>query len=78
LAHVDILLIDEVLSVGDNAFKAKAQKTLLDKIKGDQTVIFVSHSDQQIEKICDRCIWLNQGVIVAQGDTKEVIAQYSQ
>jgi lipopolysaccharide transport system ATP-binding protein len=58
--------------------KPKPKKTLLDKIKGDQTVIFVSHSDQQIQKICDRCIWLNQGVIVAQGDTKEVIAQYSQ
>jgi lipopolysaccharide transport system ATP-binding protein len=77
LAHVDVLLIDEVLSVGDNAFKAKAQKTLLDKIKGDQTVIFVSHSDQQIEKICDRCIWLNQGVIVAQGETEQVMAQYA-
>ncbi|RHW74881.1 ABC transporter ATP-binding protein [Colwellia sp. RSH04] len=77
IAHVDVLLIDEVLSVGDNAFKLKAQQALLEKIKGEQTVVFVSHSDQQIKKICDRCIWIDNGVISAYGDTDQVMSEYS-
>ncbi len=77
LSHVDILLIDEVLSVGDNAFKAKAQSTLLDKINSELTVVFVSHSDQQIKKLCNRCIWLENGNVIAEGNTDNVMAQYS-
>ncbi|MGB1197727.1 MAG: ABC transporter ATP-binding protein [Thalassotalea sp.] len=76
IAHVDVLLIDEVLSVGDSAFKAKAEQVLVEKMKGEQTVIFVSHSEQQIKKICDNCIWLHQGSILAQGDTEQVITKY--
>lgn len=56
LTEVDILLIDEVLSVGDNKFKEKAEKAMLDKIKGHSTVVFVSHSIPQMERLCDRII----------------------
>ncbi|MEZ9405858.1 ABC transporter ATP-binding protein [Vibrio sp. 10N.286.48.F5] len=56
VSHVDILLIDEVLSVGDKGFKAKAENAMMDKIGGkDQTVLFVSHSEKQIERICNKC-----------------------
>ncbi|MFB1037393.1 MAG: ATP-binding cassette domain-containing protein [Sinobacterium sp.] len=78
LSKVDVLLIDEVLSVGDIAFKAKAQNTLLEKINSDLTVVFVSHSDQQIKSLCNRCMWLKNGSMLAQGDTASVMAQYSQ
>ncbi len=76
--HVDILLVDEVLSVGDAHFKKKAEAAIRDRIDGDQTVVFVSHSDAQIESLCDRAIWLNDGRIAAEGDTKEVLANYRQ
>ena len=58
LADVDILLIDEVLSVGDKTFKQKAEKTMLEKIHGNNTVLFVSHSEQQMKRICDRIVEL--------------------
>ncbi|QIR15135.1 ABC transporter ATP-binding protein [Shewanella aestuarii] len=76
ITEVDILLIDEVLSVGDNTFKKKAESALQNKINGEQTVIFVSHSIEQIKKICDRCIWLEEGKIIAEGNTKEVMEHY--
>ncbi|WP_405127375.1 ABC transporter ATP-binding protein [Shewanella donghaensis] len=76
IAKVDILLIDETLSVGDNAFKQKAENALLNKISGEQTVIFVSHSIQQINKLCSRCLWLEKGKTMALGPTKEVMAKY--
>jgi len=76
LTDVDVLLIDETLSVGDQEFKLKAQQTLQEKINGDQTVIFVSHSIHQIKSICDRCIWLEDGVIKLMGTTDEILPKY--
>lgn len=76
LTNVDILLIDETLSVGDNDFKIKAQKTLLEKMNGSQTVIFVSHSETQIKKLCKNCIWLDNGVIKYSGSTDYVMEHY--
>jgi homopolymeric O-antigen transport system ATP-binding protein len=76
LTHVDILLIDEVLSVGDAEFRAKAQRAMKERISGDQTVVFVSHNDAQIQDLCDRAIWLDGGSIMAEGDTQEVLQEY--
>lgn len=76
ITNVDILLIDEVLSVGDEGFKKKAQSTLLDKMKTNMAVIFVSHAMSQVEQICDRVIWLDNGHIKMQGNPKKVIAKY--
>lgn len=70
---VDLLLIDEVLSVGDKKFRKKAESTLLEKMNGDQTVIFVSHNDEQIAKLCNKCVWLEKGEIKAQGFTSDVL-----
>ena len=76
MLKVDLLLIDEVLSVGDQDFRAKAEKALLEKMKGEQTVIFVSHSAGQIQKLCSRCVWLDKGEVKAFGDTKSVMSEY--
>ena len=78
LLKVDILLIDEVLSVGDQDFKSKAEAALLDKMKGEQTVVFVSHNAQQIERLCQRCIWLNKGNVEMIDTTENVIEKYKE
>lgn len=75
---VDILLIDEILSVGDAHFRHKAQAAMRERIGGGQTVVFVSHSEEQIEKLCDRVIWLNRGKIEAEGETAKVLKEYRQ
>lgn len=77
LTDVDILLIDEVLSVGDASFRKKARKALKRRIKGDQTVVFVSHSENQIKDLCHRAIWLDSGRIAAEGDPVEVLELYN-
>ncbi|MGD8177143.1 ABC transporter ATP-binding protein [Marinimicrobium sp. ARAG 43.8] len=73
---VDVLLIDEVLSVGDAHFKHKAEKAMMEKIDSGQTVVFVSHSGGQVDKVCDRAIWLEKGEIKLSGDTKSVAKEY--
>ena len=76
--HVDILLIDEVLSVGDARFRAKAEAAMKNRISGDQTVVFVSHMEAQLSKICSRAICLHQGAVLAEGDPSEVLEAYRQ
>lgn len=76
--HVDILLIDEVLSVGDAHFRQKAEKAIEDRISGEQTVVFVSHSATQIQHLCSRAIWLYDGKIASQGETALVLEEYSE
>lgn len=78
MTHVDILLVDEVLSVGDAHFRKKAEAAIKKRIAGDQTVVFVSHADTQIQSLCDRAIWLNDGRIAAEGETENVLTSYRQ
>ena len=75
--HVDILFIDEVLSVGDAHFRKKAEAAMADKLHGEQTCVFVSHNSDQINKICSRVIWIEDGVIKEQGDTATVAHHYN-
>jgi ABC-2 type transport system ATP-binding protein/lipopolysaccharide transport system ATP-binding protein len=74
----DILLVDEVLSVGDQRFQEKC----LDRMRGFResgtTIIIVSHSMHTIHSFCDRALWIDQGQIHAFGDVTEVVAQYSE
>lgn len=63
ITHVDLLMIDEVLAVGDKNFRAKAEKAMLEKIGGsEQTVLFVSHSEKQVRRICNRAIDLSNNL----------------
>lgn len=72
----DILLIDEILAVGDAAFQSKCFKKLHDIKKAGTTIILVSHSLPQIEAICDRCIWFKDGSVEKHGLPMEVNAYY--
>lgn len=72
----DILLIDEILAVGDVNFQIKCFKKMQEIKNKGTTIVLVSHSMEQIEKICDRCIWLQDGKIREDGNTKEVDFQY--
>ncbi len=76
MTHVDILLIDEVLGVGDAHFRAKAEAAMKERIGGNQTVVLVSHNDNQIKTMCDRCIWIDGGRVASEGDTRKVLADY--
>lgn len=74
----ELLLIDEVLGVGDEAFRRKSTAAMRKKIKSDQTVVLVSHSAEVICQLCDRAIWIDDGATVAQGDVDEVVGLYQQ
>ena len=76
MTHVDILLVDEVLSVGDAQFREKAQKAMIERITGDQTVVFVSHMEGQVRDICNRAICIEAGRIVADGAPQAVLKTY--
>ncbi len=78
VAHLDpeILLIDEVLAVGDAMFQNKCLRFLKDFVKKGGTVVFVSHSLSQVELLCETCIWLDYGKARFVGPTKEAIARY--
>jgi len=74
----DVLLIDEALSVGDTHFKEKAENTMQKKIQSQQTVVLVSHLPEQITKLCDRAILIDDGVSIKAGKPGEVLELYSQ
>ncbi|TDI67654.1 MAG: ABC transporter ATP-binding protein, partial [Bacteroidetes bacterium] len=74
----DVLLIDEVLSVGDKHFKEKAERTMVVKIQSQQTVVLVSHSHQQIARLCDRAILIDEGVSSASGEPREMLSLYEE
>ena len=71
----EILIVDEILSVGDIAFQAKSEKKMMEMIGGGTTVLFVSHSVEQIKKMCDRIVWIEHGVVQKIGG-KEVCDEY--
>lgn len=72
----DILLIDEILAVGDAHFQEKCFEKLKEIKKNGTTIVIVSHSLGQIEEICERSIWIDKGKIRKQGEPKEVHAEY--
>lgn len=74
----DILLIDEVLGVGDESFRQKSSDKLKELIEHDRTVIMVSHSLPALEELCDQLIWIEKGVLKEHGDTATVIKRYKE
>ena len=72
----DILLIDEILAVGDAGFQTKCFNRLKEIKAQGTTIVIVSHSLGQIEQICDRSIWIHKGLIRAEGDPRDVDPQY--
>ena len=72
----EILLIDEILAVGDQHFQDKCFAKLHELKKNNKTIVIVSHSLDAVEKLCDRAVWIYEGVIKMDGDTKKVIKEY--
>lgn len=72
----DILLIDEILSVGDEHFQNKCFEKMLELKKQGKTMVFVTHSMGTVKKLCNRAIWLKDGLIKMDGDTEKVVDEY--
>ena len=72
----EILILDEVLSVGDQLFQKKSLKKVKELIHGGSTVLMVSHSTKTIRENCDKAIWIEKGHMVAMGDAKEICDRY--
>lgn len=73
----EILIVDEILSVGDAQFQEKSRKRMLELMGGGTTVLFVSHSIEQIREMCNRVVWLEQGRVQADGEAEEVCDKYA-
>ena len=72
----EILIVDEILSVGDIKFQEKSKNKMLSMIKGGTTVLYVSHSLESIKELCNKAIWLEHGKIVMIGNASEVCDKY--
>ena len=74
----DILIVDEVLSVGDFRFQQKCEERIHNMMESGTTILFVSHSIKQVEGICNKIVWLEHGKIKMYGDASEICKIYSQ
>ena len=76
VVNPDILIVDEILAVGDANFQEKSKARMMELMGGGTTVLFVSHSLAQIRGMCDRVIWLDHGRVKMIGKTDEVCDRY--
>jgi len=77
-AEPDVILLDEVLGVGDIDFREKSIRTMKEKINSDKTVVLVSHSAETIQDTCDRLIWIENGEVREEGEVTNVLHKYGQ
>ena len=75
-ADPDIVLVDEVMGVGDAEFRIKSTAAMKEKIKSDKTVIMVSHTPQTLLELCDRIVWIEGGKTVLEGEPQRVLDEY--
>ena len=73
----DILIVDEILSVGDFLFQQKCEQRINELMKKGTTILIVSHSIDQIKRLCNRVMWLKSGQVVKIGETQEICNEYS-
>lgn len=78
LVRPDILILDEVLSVGDGAFRKKSEAKMKEIISGGATTILVSHSIEQVQEMCNKVLWLHKGEQIAFGGTEQLCDLYQQ
>lgn len=76
LVNPDILILDEVLSVGDGAFRQKSENKMREILKSGTTSILVSHTLPQVRELCNKVLWLHKGKQIAFGDTDTICTQY--
>lgn len=73
----EILIVDEVLSVGDYQFKKKCNERMEEMLSGGTTLLFVSHNIDQVKSLCTHALWLDHGEVIMSGDAREVCDSYS-
>ena len=76
ILDTDIMLVDEVLSVGDEHFRQKSFKKMEDLMLSDRTVLIVSHATDTLKQFCDKVLWINDGHFVELGPTEDVLTRY--
>lgn len=76
VVNPEILIVDEILSVGDLKFQEKSKKKMMEMIKGGTTVLYVSHSLTSIKDLCTKVVWLEHGKVIKMGDTKKICDEY--
>ena len=76
--NADIIIADEVLSVGDAKFRMKCENRIQQMLKGGTTILYVSHSTAQVKKICRTAVWLDKGMIVDMGNASDISDKYMQ
>ena len=77
MVQPEILIVDEILAVGDAAFQEKSKKRMLELMGGGTTVLFVSHSLEQVREMCGRVVWLEQGKVKMLGKVNDVCNVYA-
>lgn len=78
ILDTDIMLVDEVLSVGDERFRKKSYKKMEELMMSDRTVLIVSHATETLTHFCDEVLWINDGRYVQMGNTLEVLEKYNE
>lgn len=72
----DILLIDEVLAVGDEDFRKKSLAVMHEKLRSDKTIVLVSHQVNTVKQLCNRAVWIEEGITRAEGEAQHVLNEY--
>ena len=78
ILDTDIMLVDEVLSVGDEHFRKKSYKKMEELMMSNRTVLIVSHATDTLKKFCDEILWINDGKYMKLGPTDEVLEKYDE
>lgn len=76
ILETDIMLVDEVLSVGDEHFRKKSYAKMEELMLSNRTVLIVSHATDTLKKFCDNILWINDGKFIRLGETEEVLQEY--
>lgn len=76
IVRPDILIVDEVLAVGDVAFQEKCQKRMQEMLASGTTLLFVSHTMKTVRELCDHAIWIHKGIVQLQGEAQAVCDAY--
>ena len=78
ILETDIMLVDEVLSVGDEHFRKKSFRKMEELMRSDRTVLIVSHATNTLKQFCDQVLWINDGKFMLLSGTNEVLAAYEE
>lgn len=78
IVKADVLVVDEILAVGDYKFQQKCHERMSQLLAGGTTLLFVSHSEEQVKELCQKAVWLDHGKAMAIGDVDEVYRAYHQ